>query len=399
MNFKHTIFNFRKNLFSIVFITFILALLLFSNTNLSAARTGLSLWAKFVVPTLFPFFVATELLLHTNVIAIIGKFLNPIMKPIFKVPGISAFAFIMGSISGYPVGAKIVTSLRNNNLVSREQGERLLSFTNNSGPLFIIATVGIGLFGSSTIGILLLVIHLLSAISSAIVIGLCTKTSAYTSQPNSNFNISKSPINLSSLGEILSKAILDSINTLFLIGGFIVLFSVIISILISCGVFSTLEIVFTPLFSLFGINCEFIQSIFIGILEVTNGVNMIANIHVKNISTNLMLTAFILGFGGISVTLQILSVISKSDLSIKPYIIGKLIQATFSAFYVYITLCCFKGLNLDLTNNLKLSLLPILIFILAISFLIILFNYSRKELNKTNNYRYYKNSRILKELR
>lgn len=379
MIFKNIILNLRKNIFSIVFLTFILTLLLFSNTNLSAARTGLTLWAKFVVPTLFPFFVATELLLHTNIITIIGKFLNPIMKPIFKVPGISAFAFIMGSISGYPVGAKIVTSLRNNNLISKEQGERLLAFTNNSGPLFIIATVGIGLFGSSSIGILLLVIHLLAAISSAILLGFCTKSNKYIAPTNLKFNISKSPIHLNSLGEILSKAIIESVNTLFLIGGFIVLFSVIISILISCGAFSTLEVVLTPLFSLFGINCEFIEPAIVGILEVTNGINMIAGVHVKNISTNLIFTSFILGFGGISVTLQILSVISKSDLSIKPYIIGKLIQATFSAFYVYLALCCFKGLNLDLNNNLKFSILPVIVFVLVITVLLVLFNHSRKE--------------------
>lgn len=235
------------------------------------------------------------------------------------------------------------------------------------------------MFGSSSIGILLLVIHLLSAISSAIVIGSCTKNYDYISNQNSKFNISKSPINLGSLGEILSKAIIDSVNTLFLIGGFIVLFSVIISILISCGAFSTLEVVLTPLFSLFSIDCIFIEPVTVGILEVTNGVNMIANIHVKNISINLMLSAFILGFGGFSVVLQILSVISKSDLSIKPYILGKLIQATFSAFYVYIALCCFKGLNLDLNNNLEFSILPVIVFVLVISILVSLFNRSRKE--------------------
>ena len=235
------------------------------------------------------------------------------------------------------------------------------------------------MFGSSSIGILLLVIHLLAAISSAIVIGFCTQNYDYISNQNSKFNISKSPINLGSLGEILSTAIIDSVNTLFLIGGFIVLFSVIISILISCGAFSTLEIFLTPLFSLFGINCGFIEPVTVGILEVTNGVNMIANIHVKNISINLMLTAFILGFGGFSVVLQILSVISKSDLSIKPYILGKLIQATFSAFYVYIALCCFKGLNLDLNNNLVFSIFPVIVFVFSITILIYSFNYSRRE--------------------
>lgn len=247
------------------------------------------------------------------------------------------------------------------------------------GPLFIIATVGIGLFGSSSFGILLLVIHLLAAISSAIVIGFYTKNYDYIPKQSSKFNISKSPINLGSLGDILSKAIIDSVNTLFLIGGFIVLFSVIISILINCGAFSTLEAFLTPLFSLFGIDCGFIEPLAVGILEVTNGINMIADIHVKNISTNLIFTSFILGFGGISVTLQILSVISKSDLSIKPYIIGKLIQATFSAFYVYLALCCFKGLNLDLNNNLVFSIFPVIIFVLIITILLVLFNHFRQE--------------------
>ena len=107
-------------------------------------------------------------MLHTNIISILGKFFNPIMKPIFKVPGVSSFAFLMGSISGYPVGAKIVTSLRNSNSISKNEGERLLAFTNNSGPLFIIATVGIGLFGSSATGFLLLITHLLAAISVGI---------------------------------------------------------------------------------------------------------------------------------------------------------------------------------------------------------------------------------------
>ncbi len=63
------------------------------------------------------------------------------MKPIFNVPGIGAYAFIMGIISGYPVGAKIVTEFRKNGECSKVEAERLLSFSNNSGPLFIIGTV------------------------------------------------------------------------------------------------------------------------------------------------------------------------------------------------------------------------------------------------------------------
>ncbi len=70
--------------------------------------------------------------------------------------GIGAYAFIMGIISGYPVGAKIVTEFRKNGNCSRAEAERLLAFTNNSGPLFIIGTVGVSMFGNTLIRIIII---------------------------------------------------------------------------------------------------------------------------------------------------------------------------------------------------------------------------------------------------
>ena len=81
------------------------------------------------------------------------------MKPLFNIRGEGSFAFIMGILSGYPMGAKIAANFRQNNICSKVECERLLSFTNNSGPLFIIGSVGISLFGNSTIGFLLLFTH------------------------------------------------------------------------------------------------------------------------------------------------------------------------------------------------------------------------------------------------
>ena len=66
---------------------------------------------------------------------------------------------------GYPVGAKIVTNFRKQGICTKEEGERLLTFTNNSGPLFIIGTVGISLFGNTTIGLLLFITHLMSCLT------------------------------------------------------------------------------------------------------------------------------------------------------------------------------------------------------------------------------------------
>jgi len=144
----------KNNILPTLIIIFVICLVLFSNQNLSATKNGLLLWANSVVPALLPFFIATELLSHTNVVAFIGKLLNKYMKPIFNVPGIGAYAFIMGIISGYPVGAKIVTKFRQDSVCSKAEAERLLAFTNNSGPLFIIGTVGISLFGNTTIRVI-----------------------------------------------------------------------------------------------------------------------------------------------------------------------------------------------------------------------------------------------------
>ena len=145
----------KKIFFPFIFISFTLCLLIFSKSNLSAVKSGLSLWANSVVPSLFPFFVATELLMHTDIVMQLGFLLNKYMKPLFNIRGEGSFCFIMGIISGYPIGAKIASNFRLNNICSKEECERLLSFTNNSGPLFIIGTVGILMFKNTTIGFLL----------------------------------------------------------------------------------------------------------------------------------------------------------------------------------------------------------------------------------------------------
>ena len=114
-----------------LFLFFTVCLLIFSKSNLPAVKNGLDLWINSVVPSLFPFFVATELLMHTNIIHY--------FELIFK------------------------------GICSKSECESLLSFTNNSGPLFIIGSVGISMFGSAKIGMLLFITHFLACITVGII--------------------------------------------------------------------------------------------------------------------------------------------------------------------------------------------------------------------------------------
>lgn len=342
------IFKIKQLILPFLLVIFTGCLIIFSNSNLSAAKNGLVLWANSIVPSLFPFFVATELLSHTNFTYYLGKILNRFMKPIFNVRGEGSFALIMGIISGYPIGARIASNFRENNICSKEECERLLSFTNNSGPLFILGSVGISMFGNSTIGFLLLITHLLASLTVGIIFRFWKYNAKYVSIKNSSYINSKDNISFSNLGSIIGTSISNSINIILLIGGFVVLFSVIISILQTSQLLDFLSNFIKPIFNLLNIPTEFGNGIISGILELTNGLNIVCNIPSKKLSINIIIASFLLGLGGFSILLQVWSTIAKTDLSIKPYILGKLLQACISAFYTFIFLNTFPFFNFDL---------------------------------------------------
>lgn len=387
---SHFLFlSLKKNILPFAFVFFTICLVIFSNQNLQATKNGLLLWANSVVPALLPFFIATELLNHTNIVSNLGKLFNRYMRPIFNVPGLGAYAFIMGIISGYPVGAKIVTNFRKEGLCTKAEAERLLAFTNNSGPLFIIGTVGISMFGNTEIGLLLFITHFISCIF----VGFLFRFWKYRDKeklPSLRKNtVASNTVCFSNLGEILATSIMNSIHTIIMIGGFVILFSVIISILNNCHFFELITLLLTPFFHTLHIPIDFIKAIFSGVIELTNGLNVVCNIATKHIGTNLVISAFLLGFGGFSVLLQVLSITSKSDLSIKAYFYGKLLQGTIAAILTYAFIHIFPIFNFDITpifsgNVEKMNLYtsyfniyPLSILMLIISFTVFL--YSRKK--------------------
>ena len=334
------------------FILFTICLVIFSKENLSATKDGLALWFNAVVPSLLPFFIATELLSHTTIVSSIGTFLNCFMRPLFNVPGIGAYAFIMGIISGYPVGAKIVTEFRNNKLCTKAEGERLLAFTNNSGPLFILGTVGISLFGNVEIGILLFLTHFISSI----LVGFSFRFWKVNDKEKVeltkyNNNPSNTQVTFSNLGEILASSIMNAIHSVVLIGGFVVLFSVVLSILNNSGIFLKIAYILSPILEKFNISSSLCTAVISGIIEVTNGVKLISQIPIKAISIILIFTSFLLGFGGFSVLLQVLSITSKSDLSIKAYFIGKLLHGTIAAILTYFFIHIFPIFQFDIAQT------------------------------------------------
>lgn len=207
------------------------------------------------------------------------------------------------------------------------------------------------MFANSTIGLVLFVTHILSAITVGFILGLFSKNKTKASSFTAHSNLQQKNENnctFKNLGAILSESIFEASKTIIMIGGFVVIFSVVISILNTSKALEILSATLYPILKLLNIDLSFAKPILAGIMELTNGLSLVTAVSTKNISIIIILCAFLLGFGGISVLLQVLSIVSKSDLSIKKYILGKFLQGIIAASYTYILIATIPILNFNL---------------------------------------------------
>lgn len=316
----------KKYIFTIFIFILVLFCIIFPESMINATKNGLSLWWKIILPSLFPFMILSNLITKTALPKIFGKILNPIMQFVFKLPGISAIAVFLGMIGGYPLGAKITSDLRKDNTISKNAANTLIKFTNNAGPLFISGAIGIGLYNSTKIGSLLLSTHYISAL----LVGFLLKNNKDTSSTNKDINFEI--ITLSKLGQTLNEAIKNAVTSVVSVGGFIILFSIISIILLETGLISFISKLIFP-----NIDKNVSYSIISGLLEVTNGVNLLSVTTIP-LKQKIILTSILLGFGGFSIHAQTLSVIAKTDIKITSYLLGKTLQGIIAGVLTHLAL-------------------------------------------------------------
>ncbi|OGO78409.1 MAG: sporulation integral membrane protein YlbJ [Clostridiales bacterium GWB2_37_7] len=340
---------FKKNmttiLMSIMFCMLVIYIVIFPNESFKASNDGLILWFNVVLPALLPFFICVEILIGLGIVSFLGSCFRYIMRPIFNLPGEGAFAFFMSIASGYPVGAKITASLLENNICSKVEAQRMLSLCSTSGPLFIIGAVSTGILGNSKLGLILAFAHYLSAISAGVVMRFWgdpgKKHDSYKIMDRNRFtNPLKEMLEYRKqdgrpFGMLMGDAVKNGANLIIMIGGFIILFSVITAILKSSGILGLLSNMLSSMLPFLNLNPQAVSSVIIGMLEVTNGVKESALIDMPLIS-KLMLISFMIGFGGLSINAQVLSVIARVNLRFGLYSMMKLFQGIAAAFYTYL---------------------------------------------------------------
>jgi len=318
------------------------SLISFPRESFEASIRGLNMWWEIVFPSLLPFFIISEMLIGFGVVKFIGVLLEPLMRPLFKVPGVGGFVWAMGMASGQPAGAKFSSRLRQEGHLSQIEAERLVSFTNSSNPLFIFSAVAVGFFNNPKIGLLLASAHYLGNICVGIIMRFYGKETPEESlDDRKKFKIRNALSVLHQtrikdnrpIGKLLGDAVNSSIQTLLMIGGFIILFSVINKLLyqlhITAILAKTMEWLLSSLSLPDMLSIPFIS----GLFEITMGSQLISQVQDATLLQKAIVASFILAFSGFSIQAQVASILAQTDIRFKPFFIARILQGIFAAFF------------------------------------------------------------------
>ena len=269
------------------------------------AGEALALCGRSVVPSLFPFLVLSTLLVSLGFGELVAPYLAGLMTPLFRLPGSASAAVLLGLAGGYPIGAQTAARLYQEGALTRGEAMRLLTFCNNSNPVFLISVLGAGVFGSVRVGVWLWLIHILSAL----LVGLAFR--GYGERGTSQCVKRKIPSQKVSFAAALVEAVRGGGLAMLTVCAFVIFFYVLAFPLASLGGrMGPLLVGVTELFSLTP-------------LLPADGFGLV-------------LAAGCAGWGGLSVLCQTAAVLEGSGLSLGSCVAGKALQGTLSAGLAFV---------------------------------------------------------------
>lgn len=295
-----------------------LALVACSAEAMEAARGSLRLCGEVLIPSLFPFFVLSGLIQELGLPSRLGRLAAPGMHRLFGVSGQGCAALILGLLAGYPLGAASAAGLVQRGEISREEGERLLGFCNNSGPAFLIGAAGAGVYGSAKAGVLLYFSHVLAALAAGLLLSRGRRGQGF-----------ERPSPLPPRAGALPAAVLSAVRNVLNVCGFVVAFGVVTGVLTAIGLLPALAL---DLSRLTGLEVSACRALLTGFFELGGGVGALRGLAAT--PANLALCAAIVGWGGLSVHMQTAAV--AGDMKTARHLAGRCLSAVFSCAFAYL---------------------------------------------------------------
>lgn len=295
----------------IVILSFATMFLIICNKSLISRTiiTSFGIWFNTLVPSMFPMFILSDILINYNFTTYIPKRIINFISKIFNISNSSVLIIFLSMISGFPTNAINIKNAYDNNIISKNEAEHLLLFNHFANPLFVLETVGNFYLNNNKYGIIIL----LSLILGSIIIGILFR--------NKNHNITINYISKNnksqSFGTVLSEAIKKSVNTLLMISGTITLFLVLSTLIIN----------------VFNIN-SYISTLIQAILEMTMATSFLSSLDISDM-LKVVFTTSIIAFGGLSIHLQVISILD-DKIKYRNYLIGRIFHALISGIISFL---------------------------------------------------------------
>ena len=298
-----------KTILTILILLCITLFIINPKACMGATSNGLKVWLVNVVPALFPFFILTRILTALNQTSM--PLLDKFTSKCFNTPN-AGLIYFLSILSGYPIGAKMTSTYYQSGAIDKATATKMFGFCSTSGPMFIIGTVGIGVFGSAKAGYVLLIGHIIGSFLNGLL---------YRGKP-----IPGEPFKPQSNQIGLNDIIYDSIISILLVGGYIIFASVVIKLLELTGVIALITKMLCPILP-FDYNT--IYATLCGIIEITNGLIGLGNVSV-GIATKLILASILIAFSGVCIMLQSFGFLDKIGIKKSTILRQKLTQSLFS---------------------------------------------------------------------
>lgn len=313
----------KSNKFAILvllFICFIFAInpQIYANSCLNA----ISVWAIKIFPVMFPFFIFTRIIVNLSENK--PNFLDKFFNKAYNTPIGGFKTFFLSALSGYPMGAKLICVQFDEKTITTADAKKMLAYCSISGPMFMLGTVGMSILHSYKAGLIILISNLLaSLINGFLYRGKHVKSKEIKYTPKKpNFN----------LGEHIN----DSLNSILMVGAYIILSFLIIDMLQNLNI---IQIISNTICGVFNINNNqnVVDSILCGILEITHGIIDLNNTNI-NLEVKAIIASSLIAFGGLSVFLQSSHFLEKLKIKKRYILLQKITQAIICLF-ISIPLC------------------------------------------------------------
>ena len=310
----------------LIILTIMVVFILCSDVYVDSVRDGLSLYVINVLPATFPFFFFSKLLTELNFAADLTSITERPLRYLYRASPPAGYILVMSMLCGYPVGARLLSEFFLAGQIDKKEAEKIASFTSFGSPIFIIGTIGVAMLKNKTFGFILLASHYLGTVCNGFFYrGIKSGKKAF-------------PLPDAPGGDVLNKSMTETLLSVGIVGGFIVLFNLLIDMVDQTELLSPL----VYLLSFFNIPSRLSEGFLFGLIEMTRGCKILSGLSLP-VRILLPACSFLLTFGGFSVTFQSLTYLSKIKISPAYYLLTKSTQGILSSIFSFL-LCLLFGL-------------------------------------------------------